>query len=197
MRFRSCGEMGCTLDAEWIRASLAHTSLHSRLCTKHWKMLRERDWAAAAGYLLISMEILSKKARSTRLNGKRVVICEDDALTAMQLGQGLMQHGLIVVGRTYAGLQAIELVRTELPDIVLLDIDVPGIAGLIAAEKILALGARVCIVMLTAYSDEASIQHARELGIMGWIVKPVTTSETIARLEMAWAEFEEQNLISC
>jgi len=188
-----CSVKRCKSSANWVRTTLGDSNLHSHLCTEHWKMLCRSDWTAAVRYQLIPMEIDSKQEFIVRLREKRVVICEDDAVTSLQLSRGLRNHGLDILGLMLNGLETVDLVQRARPDIALMDINVPCLDGLSAAERILSQGNRVCIVMATAYSDEESIQRAAKMGVMGWIVKPITTAEMIARLGMAWAVFENKS----
>src|SRR5437016_12922203 len=89
------------------------------------------------------------------LEGKRVVICEDEAVTQMQLRRALSRAGLTVVGIATNGREAVETTLREKPDIVLMDIRMPVMDGIAATRQILSKY-DVCVVMLTAVANAAS-----------------------------------------
>ena len=123
------------------------------------------------------------------LVGKSVVIVEDEGVTQMQLRRMLKNAGLKVVASAINGEQAVEAVLRERPDLVLMDIRMPGpFDGLEAARRILAEYS-VCIVMLTAFSDEEYLKRAEEIKVCGYILKPVTTESLIPKIEAALRNF--------
>jgi AmiR/NasT family two-component response regulator len=124
------------------------------------------------------------------LKGKRIVICEDEGLTVMQLERALTRAGLIVVGKAGNGTDCVNLVLNEKPDIVLMDIVMPGETGLEATRRIMGQFP-TCIVMLTANSDEEHIEQAKELGAAGYIPKPITTEQLMPALRQALQMFYE------
>jgi two-component system, response regulator PdtaR len=138
----------------------------------------------------------TKPQAQTQLNstytlaGKRVVICEDEGITQMQLKRILTQAGLIVVATAADGQAGEEAVLRERPDLVLMDIKMPVMDGLEAAEQILA-AYRVCIVMLTAYATGDYQQQAAEIGSCGYIVKPITAQTLLPQLQQAYAQFTD------
>ena len=124
------------------------------------------------------------------LKGKRIVICEDEGLTVMQLERALTRAGLIVVGKAGNGTDGVNLVLNEKPDIVLMDIVMPGETGLEATRRIMGQFP-TCIVMLTANSDEEHIEQAKEAGAAGYIPKPITTEQLLPALRQALQMFYE------
>ena len=106
------------------------------------------------------------------LTGRRVVVADDEGVTVLQLSKMLAKHGMEVVGIARDGQEAVNLVLMERPEIVMMDITMPVLDGLEAARRILA-EYKTCIVMLTAYSDDATIEEAFAAGASGFIVKPV------------------------
>jgi len=101
----------------------------------------------------------------------------------------LKNAGLKVVASAINGEQGVESVLRERPDLVLMDIRMPGsFDGLEAARRILAVYS-VCIVMLTAFSDEEYQKQAEELKLCGYVLKPVTTESLIPKIEAAIRNF--------
>lgn len=126
------------------------------------------------------------------LSGKRVVIVEDEGVTQMQLRRILKQVGATVVASATTGETGVEAVLRELPDLVLMDIRMPGaFDGLEAARRILS-EYYVCLVMLTAFSDEHYRQKAAELNAAGYVIKPITSETLIPQLEAALRSFGQQ-----
>jgi two-component system, response regulator PdtaR len=125
---------------------------------------------------------------SISLRGKRAVIVEDEGITQLQLRKLLRSEGVSVVGAASDGQEGVALVLRERPDFVLMDIRMPIMDGIEAAERILA-EYRVCIVMLTAFSDEAYRQRAAGAGACAYIVKPVTVETLVPQLKAAYQKY--------
>jgi response regulator NasT len=105
------------------------------------------------------------------LAGKRVLTVEDEGITQMQLGRILRSAGMQLVGMATSGPEGVELALQERPDVILMDINMPGdYNGLEAARRILE-EYRTCILMLTAYTDYA--EQAKEIGAQGYVIKPI------------------------
>ena len=96
--------------------------------------------------------------------------------------------GLNIVATAINGEQGVEAAARELPDIVLMDIRMPVMDGLEAAQRILS-ARRVCVIMLTAFNDEANVHKAHEIGVCGYVVKPVTSDVLLPSMEQAYREF--------
>ena len=124
------------------------------------------------------------------LKGKRVVICEDQGLTVMQITRALTRAGLVVVGDAKNGVEGVELVLREKPDIVLMDIVMPGCNGLEATKQIMAQFP-TCIVMLTANTDEENMEVAALNGAAGYISKPISSDMLLPALQQALQMFYE------
>ena len=124
----------------------------------------------------------------------RVVIAEDEAIIRLDLKESLEEEGYEVVGEAGRGDQAIELVRSLRPDLVILDIKMPGVDGLTAARTIAA--ERLCaVLMLTAFSQREIIEDARDAGALAYLVKPFQKNDLIPAIEVAIGRFRElQNL---
>jgi len=120
----------------------------------------------------------------------RVVIAEDEAIIRMDLRETLEEEGYEVVGETGRGDQAIELVRALQPDLVILDIKMPGMDGLEAARII--NGDKICgVLMLTAFSQREVVESARDAGALAFLVKPFQKSDLVPAIEVAMGRFRE------
>ena len=119
--------------------------------------------------------------KPVELSGKRVVIVEDEGMLQLQLRMMLRSEGMDVVGTAADGETAIKVVLATRPDVVLMDINMPVMNGLEASERILA-EFPVCIVMLTAFSEEEYQRKAKKIGTCGYVIKPVTSDTLIPQL---------------
>jgi two-component system, response regulator PdtaR len=123
-------------------------------------------------------------------NATRVVIAEDEAIIRLDLKELLEEEGYSVVGETGRGDEAIELVRELRPDLVILDIKMPGLDGLSAARHV--AGERMAAVLiLTAYSQRELVEQARDAGALAYLVKPFQKSDLIPAIEIALGRFAE------
>ncbi len=114
----------------------------------------------------------------------RVVIAEDEAIIRLDLKELLEEEGYVVVGETGRGDEAIDLVRELRPDLVILDIKMPGTDGLSAARYV--SGERLAaVVILTAFSQRDLIDQATEAGAYAYLVKPFQKSDLIPAIEVA------------
>ncbi|MFI6295148.1 ANTAR domain-containing response regulator [Nonomuraea sp. NPDC050790] len=121
---------------------------------------------------------------------RRVVIAEDEALIRLDLKEMLEEDGYVVVGEAGDGEQAI-LLATELkPDLVILDVKMPVLDGISAAERIVAERVAPCLI-LTAFSQRDLVERARDAGAMAYLVKPFTKADLVPAIEMAVSRHEE------
>lgn len=126
------------------------------------------------------------KEEKPMLANKRVVIVEDEGITQMQLRQILTRAGLHIIGAAMSGPEGVEMARRAKPDLVLMDIRMPGeYDGLEAARRILAEQS-VCVVMLTAFNDDDYKEQARQIGTCGYVVKPIDRDTLLPQLEGAY-----------
>jgi len=120
----------------------------------------------------------------------RVVIAEDEAIIRLDLKELLIEEGYDVVGETGRGDEAIELVRDLRPDLVILDIKMPGLDGLSAARHV--AGERMsAVLILTAFSQRELVEQARDAGALAYLVKPFQKSDLIPAIEVALGRFAE------
>ena len=121
---------------------------------------------------------------------RTVVIAEDETLIRMDLAEMLADEGYDVVGQAGDGQKAIELAETLRPDLVMLDVKMPRLDGISAAERIVA--ARLApVVMLTAFSQRELVDRARDAGAMAYVVKPFTSADLLPAVEIAVSRFQE------
>lgn len=121
---------------------------------------------------------------------RRVLIAEDEALIRLDLKEMLVEEGYEVVGEAGDGQRAIELAEQLRPDLVILDVKMPVLDGLAAAEQI--AGARVApVVILTAFSQRDLVERARAAGAMAYLVKPFQKKDLLPTIEMAVSRFAE------
>ena len=120
------------------------------------------------------------------LSGKRVVLAEDEAITVMYLRHVLRQAGIFVVGTATTGEEAVEVVLNAKPDLMIVDINLPTIDGLEALQRIQSQYP-VCAIVLSAYSDKAHRARAKELGVCGYLVKPLDGPMLLQQLEAAYS----------
>jgi AmiR/NasT family two-component response regulator len=126
----------------------------------------------------------------TSTEPRRVVIAEDEALIRMDLAEMLAEEGYVVVGQAADGAAAVDLAEQERPDLVILDVKMPVLDGISAAERIAA--ARIApVVILTAFSQRELVDRARDAGAMAYLVKPFTRSDLVPAIEIALSRFTE------
>ncbi|WP_069811863.1 ANTAR domain-containing response regulator [Streptomyces sp. TP-A0874] len=120
----------------------------------------------------------------------RVVIAEDEALIRLDLKEMLEEEGYTVVGEAGDGEKAVDLTRELRPDLVILDVKMPVLDGISAAEQIAA--ERIApVLMLTAFSQRELVERARDAGAMAYLVKPFNKSDVVPAVEMAVSRFAE------
>ncbi len=112
----------------------------------------------------------------------RIVVAEDEALIRMDLVEMLSEAGYQVVAEASDGAQAIELVKEHQPDLAILDVKMPILDGISAAEEIIA----TCpVLMLTAFSQRELVDRARDAGVMAYVLKPFTINDLVPAIEIA------------
>jgi two-component system, response regulator PdtaR len=121
---------------------------------------------------------------------RRVVIAEDEALIRLDLAEMLGEEGYDVVGQAGDGEKAVVLAEELRPDLVVLDVKMPKLDGISAAERI-AEQRIAPVVILTAFSQRDLVERARDAGAMAYLVKPFTKSDLVPAIEMAVSRFAE------
>jgi two-component system, response regulator PdtaR len=125
----------------------------------------------------------------------RVLIAEDEALIRMDLREMLEEDGHEVVGEARDGAEAIELARSLRPDVVFMDINMPGTSGIEAAE-VLGEERVAPVVMVTAFSQATYIEQAASAGAMAYVVKPFSRSDILPAMTLAIARFAESTALA-
>lgn len=118
------------------------------------------------------------------------MIAEDEAIVRLDLREILEEEGYEVVGEAGRGDDAVKLVRTHRPDIVILDIKMPVMDGLAAARAI-AADQQTAVLILTAFSQRDLVDQARDAGALAYLVKPFQKEELLPAIEVAVARFVE------
>ncbi|GLZ44283.1 transcriptional regulator [Actinomycetospora sp. NBRC 106375] len=122
--------------------------------------------------------------------GLRVVVAEDEALIRLDLVEMLREEGYDVVGEAGDGEEAVRLARELRPNLIMMDIKMPGTDGLEAARTI--AGERLApVVMLTAFSQRELVESARDAGAMAYLVKPFSKTDVVPAIELAASRFAE------
>ncbi|RUA25468.1 MAG: response regulator [Actinobacteria bacterium] len=125
----------------------------------------------------------------------RVVIAEDEAIIRLDLKEILTEEGYLVVGDTARGDHALELVAEHEPDVVILDIKMPGLDGIETARRI-AANHDAAVVILTAFSQRELVDRAIEAGALAYLVKPFQRSELIPAVEIARTRHREMRSLT-
>ena len=119
-----------------------------------------------------------------------VVVAEDEVLIRLDLVEMLTEEGYEVVGQAGDGEAAVQLTQEHKPDLVVMDVKMPKLDGISAAEQI-AAGRIAPVVMLTAFSQRELVDRARQAGAMAYVVKPFGKADLIPAIEIARARFAE------
>lgn len=125
----------------------------------------------------------------------RIVVAEDEPITRMDICEILTAAGYDIVGEASDGLQAIDLCRKLRPDLVLMDIKMPKLDGIQSAKLIMKENLVEALMMLTAYSGKEFIDSVKEIGAIGYIVKPIDEIKLIPQIEIAISKSKEIKVI--
>jgi two-component system, response regulator PdtaR len=112
----------------------------------------------------------------------RILVAEDEALIRMDLIEMLGEAGYQVVAEATNGEEAIALANEHKPDLCILDVKMPVLDGISAAEKIISIAP---VLMLTAFSQRELVDRARDAGVMAYVVKPFTIGDLVPAIEIA------------
>lgn len=120
---------------------------------------------------------------------QKIMVVDDDLVVLATIGMGLRQAGYQVL-QVDSGELAVQICKRENPELAILDIRMPGMSGFEVAE-VLRKVSKTPFIFLSAYSDEESVQSAKELGALGYLVKPVEIKRLVPAIEIALARAEE------
>jgi response regulator NasT len=112
----------------------------------------------------------------------RILVAEDEALIRMDLVEMLEEAGYQVIAQATNGEEAIALATEHQPDLAILDVKMPVLDGISAAEKIISIAP---VLMLTAFSQRELVDRARDAGVMAYVVKPFTIGDLVPAIEIA------------
>lgn len=130
------------------------------------------------------------ESSASNATARRVIVAEDETLIRLDIIEILRGEGYDVVGEADNGEKAVELARELDPDLVLMDVKMPVMDGISAAEKIVK--ERIApVVLLTAFSQKELVERARDAGAMAYVVKPFTPADLIPAIEIALSRHEE------
>jgi response regulator NasT len=127
---------------------------------------------------------------SKPLKTRRAVVAEDEALIRMDIVETLRDAGFDVVGEAGDGAKAVELALELRPDVVVMDVKMPEMDGITAAEQI-ANASAAPVVLLTAFSQRELVERARDAGAMAYVVKPFSPADLIPAVEIAISRYEQ------
>jgi response regulator NasT len=120
---------------------------------------------------------------------RRIVVAEDESLIRMDIVETLRAQGFDVVGEAGDGLKAIELAKELKPDLMVMDIKMPDMDGLSAAEQIAKL--RIPVVFLTSFNQQELVTRASEVGAMAFLVKPFSPEDLLPAIEVALSRHQQ------
>ena len=121
-------------------------------------------------------------SKSSTSPATRILVAEDETLIRMDLVEMLTEAGYEVIAQATNGEEAISLASEHKPDLAILDVQMPVLDGISAAEKIIAIAP---VLMLTAFSQRELVDRARDAGVMAYVVKPFTISDLVPAIEIA------------
>jgi two-component system, response regulator PdtaR len=121
---------------------------------------------------------------------RTAVVAEDEALIRLDVVEMLTEAGYRVVGEAATGEEAVRLAEQLRPDVVVMDVKMPVLDGISAAERI-AAGRIAPVVLLTAFSQRELVERARDAGAMAYVVKPFTAADVLPALEIALSRHAE------
>ena len=121
-------------------------------------------------------------SKSSTSPATRILVAEDETLIRLDLVEMLTEAGYEVIAQATNGEEAIALANEHKPDLAILDVQMPVLDGISAAEKIIAIAP---VLMLTAFSQRELVDRARDAGVMAYVVKPFTINDLIPSIEIA------------
>jgi two-component system, response regulator PdtaR len=119
---------------------------------------------------------------SSTSSAHRILVAEDETLIRMDLVEMLQEAGYEVVGAASDGSEAVSLAESLKPDLSILDVKMPVLDGISAAEKIISISP---VLMLTAFSQKDLVERARDAGAMAYVVKPFTINDLVPAIEIS------------
>uniref|UniRef100_UPI00404A538F ANTAR domain-containing response regulator n=1 Tax=Candidatus Nanopelagicus sp. TaxID=2518620 RepID=UPI00404A538F len=136
---------------------------------------------------------MSQTNNDTKSNAMyRIVVAEDETLIRMDLVEMLTESGYQVVAQATNGQEAITLVTEHKPDLIILDVKMPILDGISAAEQLI----NMCpVLMLTAFSQKELVERARDSGVMAYVVKPFTINDLLPAIEISISRYRQMKTL--
>ena len=120
---------------------------------------------------------------STDTSGKiKILVAEDETIIRLDLVEMLTEAGYEVIAQAENGAVAVEQAKLNKPDLAILDVKMPEMDGITAAEQIISIAP---VLMLTAFSQRELVERARDAGVMAYVVKPFSINDLIPAIEIA------------
>jgi response regulator NasT len=148
------------------------------------------DSAPAAPSVELPLEGVVPEPAPARTAARRALVVEDEALIRMDVVETLREAGFDVVGEAGDGEQAVALAIELRPDVVVMDVKMPTMDGITAAEKI-AQAHAAPVVLLTAFSQAELVERARDAGAMAYVIKPFTPADLLPAVEIAISRYRQ------
>ncbi len=123
----------------------------------------------------------------------RILVAEDEALIRMDLVEMLQEAGYLVCAEATNGEEAIALATEHKPDLCILDVKMPVLDGISAAEKIISIAP---VLMLTAFSQRELVERARDAGVMAYVVKPFSIGDMVPAIEIAMSRHSQMRSLA-
>jgi response regulator NasT len=112
----------------------------------------------------------------------RILVAEDETIIRLDLVEMLTEAGYEVIAQAENGAVAVELAKQHKPDLAILDVKMPEMDGITAAEQIILLAP---VLLLTAFSQRELVERARDAGVMAYVVKPFSINDLVPAIEIA------------
>jgi len=136
---------------------------------------------------------MSQTKNDTNSNSMyRIVVAEDETLIRMDLVEMLTESGYEVIAQATNGQEAITLATQHRPDLIILDVKMPILDGISAAEQLIG----ICpVLMLTAFSQKELVERARDSGVMAYVVKPFTLNDLLPAIEISISRYRQMKTL--
>ena len=136
---------------------------------------------------------MNKSAEESARVSARILVAEDEAIIRLDLVEMLREAGYDVVAEATNGVEAIALAKEHNPDLAILDVKMPELDGISAAEQIIEIAP---VLMLTAFSQRELVERARDAGAMAYVVKPFSISDLVPAIEIAMSRHAQMKSLA-